>query len=351
MKALILIGGLGTRLRPFTCNTPKPLLPIVNKPFLLYQIELLRKYGIKEVVFCLAYLPRTFENHFGNGSKYGIKIHYVHEKEPLGTGGAIKNARGYIDNTVLILNGDIMMNLDIADMLKCHQKNKSRATIALTRVKDPTAYGLVETTKSGQIERFLEKPGWDEVTCNTINAGIYIFEPGVLDLIPAGINYSVERGLFPGLLAKNERLFGYVSCNYWIDMGTIEKYMQVHFDIMDGRAGVQIAGKKIRKNIWQGANCRMHRESVIEGTVVMGGNVQIEEYAQIHGKVTLGNNVQVGKGAILTDCVIHDDTVIGEGARLEKCLVGKRCQIESQSILGPGTALADCSVIKKYSRL
>jgi mannose-1-phosphate guanylyltransferase len=351
MKALILIGGLGTRLRPFTCNTPKPLLPIVNKPFLLYQIELLKKYGIKEVIFCLAYLSHTFENHFGNGSKYGIKIHYVHEQEPLGTGGAIKNAQKYIDRPVLIFNGDVLMNIDIETMRRYHVRNKAKATIALTRVKDPTVYGLVETAKNGRIERFLEKPSWDEVTCNTINAGVYIFEPGVLSLIPKGINYSVERGLFPNLLSKKEKLFGFINSSYWIDIGSVEKYLQVHFDIIDGIAGAIIAGRKTGRNIWQGSNSFISKEAMINGKLVMGNKARIEEFAQINGKVTLGHGVIIRKGAILSDCVVHDNTEVEEGSRLEKCLVGKQCIIEPHSVLSPGTALADYSVVKKYSKL
>ncbi|MDD5755692.1 MAG: NDP-sugar synthase [bacterium] len=351
MKALILIGGLGTRLRPFTCNTPKPLLPIVNKPFLLYQIELLKKYGVKEVIFCLAYLSHAFENHFGNGSKYGIKIHYVHEEEPLGTGGAIKNAQKYIDRKVLMFNGDILMDIDIEAMLRYHAKNKAQATIALTRVKDPTVYGLVETAKTGRIERFLEKPSWDEVTCNTINAGVYIFEPEVLSLIPPGINYSVERGLFPALLSKKEKLFGFVNTSYWIDIGSIEKYLQVHFDIIDGVAGASIAGRKTGKDIWQGSNSFISKEAVIDGKLVMGNKARIEEFAQINGKVTLGQGVIIRKGVILNDCVVHDHTEVGEGSRLEKCLVGKQCIIEPHTTLSPGAALADHSILKKYSKL
>lgn len=351
MKALILIGGLGTRLRPFTCNTPKPLLPIVNKPFLLYQIELLKKYGIKEVIFCLAYLSHTFENHFGNGSKYGIKIHYVYEQDPLGTGGAIKNAQKYIDRQVLIFNGDVLMDIDIEAMRRYHLKNKAKATIALTRVKDPTVYGLVETAKNGRIERFLEKPSWDEVTCNTINAGVYIFAPEVLSLIPKGINYSVERGLFPSLLARNEKLFGFVNSSYWIDIGSIDKYLQVHYDIIDGIAGASIAGRKAGKNIWQGSNGFISKEAIIDGKLVMGKKTRIEEFAQVNGKVTLGHEVIIRKGAILNDCVVHDGTEVGEGARLEKCLVGKQCIIGTHSVLSPGTALADYSIVKKYSKL
>lgn len=351
MKALILIGGMGTRLRPFTCNTPKPLLPIVNKPFLLYQIELLKKYDVKEIIFCLAYLPHTFEDHFGNGSKYGIKIHYVHEQEPLGTGGAIKNAHKYIDRPVLVFNGDCLMNLNLEAMRQYHRKNRAKVSIALTRVKDPTVYGLVETAKDGRIERFLEKPSWDEITCNTINAGVYIIEPEVLAAIPPGINYSVERGLFPGLLSKGEKIYGFVSGDYWIDIGTIEKYLQIHFDIIDGITGVKIDGKKTRNNIWQGRDVFISKEAMIDGKAVIGSKTRIEEFVQINGKVTLGHNVVIRKGTYLTDCVIHDNTEIGEGARLEKCIVGKACHIEPHSILSPGTALADHSLVKKYSKL
>ena len=233
MKAMILIGGFGTRLRPLTCNTPKPLLPVINKPFLLYQIELIKKHGIKDIILCMAYLPLEFKRYFGDGKKFGVNISYAIEKMPLGTGGAIKNAEKYVDCPVLIFNGDVLTDLDLTDLIKYHKQKKSKATITLVEVDDPTSFGLVETNKNGNILQFLEKPSANQITCNTINAGTYIFEPEILKEIPENTVYSVERGLFPNLLNKKYPFYGFVYSGYWIDIGTMEKYLQVHHDLMN----------------------------------------------------------------------------------------------------------------------
>ncbi|OGS34964.1 MAG: hypothetical protein A2293_17045 [Elusimicrobia bacterium RIFOXYB2_FULL_49_7] len=351
MKALILIGGLGTRLRPLTCNTPKPLLPIANRPFVEYQLQLLKKHGIREVVLCVAYLSHEFENYLGNGKRWGMKIHYVHEKEPLGTGGAIRNAARFIDQPIIIFNGDILTDINLHAMCSFHKKNKAIATIALTRVKDPTMFGLVETARDGKIERFLEKPSWDEVTCNTINAGIYVFDPGVLSYIPEGVNYSVERGLFPSLLTKQFPLYGYASNCYWMDIGTIEKYMQAHFDIISGHLSFPLAGKHKIHDIYPGKHLKVGKDVTINGRMVCGDNTRISNFVQISGNVCLGHNVTIGKGSSLTDSIVLDNSHIGEGVRLEKAIVGKKCVIEANASLDPYTVLGHETIIRKYSRL
>ncbi|MEI8218993.1 MAG: NDP-sugar synthase, partial [Elusimicrobiota bacterium] len=339
MKALILIGGMGTRLRPLTCVTPKPLLPILNKPFLEYQIDLLKRHGITDVVFCVSYLPRSFKDYFGTGEKWGITIRYVHEKSPLGTGGAIRNAMHALKGTTLILNGDILTDIDVTKFIAYHRAKKACVSIALTRVKDPTAYGLIETDKNGKIGQFLEKPSWEEVTCNTINAGIYLFEPLALEHIPAGVHYSVERGLFPSLLEQNFPLFGYTAPYYWMDIGTVEKYMQAHADIMANRIKVAIAGKKCMKNVSAGKNVKFGDNLQCDGTLVFGDSVIIDDTVTFSGAVSLGNGVTIGKGTVISDSVILDGTRIGEGVRLEKVLIGKHCVVEPNAVISPGTVL------------
>ncbi len=351
MKAVILIGGMGTRLRPLTCQTPKPLLPIVNRPFLEYQLDLLKKHGIRDVMLCVAYLPDAFREHFGDGKKWGMKIRYVHEKEPLGTGGAIRNAAGFIDAPVFILNGDILTDIDLTAMARMHKTNKSGVTIALTRVKDPSMYGLVETGKKGRIIRFLEKPSPDEISCNTINAGIYLFDPEVLDFIPEGINYSVERGLFPELLSRNYPLYGYTYDRYWLDIGTIEKYMQAHFDILQSRVMDTLPGKCIENCIWAGKRFRKSDEATVKGTLVCGDNVRIDANAQLLGTVSLGNNVSVGRGCIIANSVILDGTAVEEGARIDNALLGRDCVIGSYASISPHRALGDGTIIRGFSRL
>jgi NDP-sugar pyrophosphorylase family protein len=296
MKAIILIGGMGTRLRPLTCDKPKPLLPICNKPFLEYQFQLLKKHGIKEAVLCVAYLSHEFENHFGNGKKWGMKLHYVHEKEPLGTGGAIRNASRFVDGPVVIFNGDILTDLNLTEMISRHRSKKSFVTIALTRVKDPTLFGLVETDKTGRVESFLEKPSWDEITTNTINAGIYVFEREAVNLIPPGVNFSVERGLFPSLLSQKYHLFGYISKGYWLDIGTIDKYLQANYDMLSGGLVFKPEGKKVKPNLISGKKLKLGKNVEISGKTICGDNVKIADFVQLHGNICIGNNVSIGTG-------------------------------------------------------
>ena len=351
MKALILIGGLGTRLRPLTCTTPKPLLPIVNRPFLEYQLELLKRHGVKELIFCVSYMSHVFEDYFGSGKKWGLKINYVHEKEPLGTGGAIKNAEALIDEPLLVLNGDILTDIDLTSLKEFHKKNKAMATIALSRVKDPTIYGLVETDKKGKIQRFVEKPSWDEVTVNTINAGIYLLEPQVLDFIPKGNNFSVERGLFPDLLAKKLPLYGYIFKGYWLDIGSVDKYFQVHFDIMSRNVNFPVPGNMLSDNLWAEKQFRRKKYMELKGRLVCGKNVRIGEHVKITGNVCVGSNVSVGDRASISDSIILDNSRVEADVRMERTLIGKKCVIEANSTVSENTVLGDGTVIKQYSKI
>jgi len=235
MKAVILIGGLGTRLRPFTLHTPKPLLPLLGKPFLSYLIDKCRIFGIQDIILCTAYKPETFRSVFGSGERLGVRLHYVHETSPLGTGGAIKNAEALIDDETLILNGDILMDVDFKELFTFHRQKKAAVTLTLTPVEDPTSYGLIELKADGSIQRFLEKPKPEEVTCNTINAGAYIFNKSVFQEIPANVIVSIERDTFPKLLQKGFSCFGMLFNGYWLDMGTAAKYAQAHSDLLLGK--------------------------------------------------------------------------------------------------------------------
>src|ERR1051325_9086722 len=236
MKAILLAGGKGTRLRPLTIHTPKPIVPIFNRPFLHYQIDLLKQVPeIDEVILSLNYQPRRIEEIFGDGADLGIKIRYVVEPAPLGTAGAVKYAGDQLTESVVVFNGDVLTQIDLASVLRLHGERQARATIVLTPVDNPTAYGLVDTESDGTIRRFLEKPNPDEITTNNINAGIYILEPDTFDRIPRNVAWSIERSYFPSLIERRETFVGYVYNGYWIDIGTPTKYTQVHRDIMDGR--------------------------------------------------------------------------------------------------------------------
>src|SRR5712671_485709 len=236
MKALLLVGGQGTRLRPLTIHAPKSIVPIFNRPFLHYQLDLIKQVAeIDEVILSLNYQPRRIEEVFGDGRDVGIKIRYVVEPTPLGTAGGVKYAARGVDDTLVVFNGDVLTQVDLAGIIAMHRERKAKATIVLTPVDNPSAYGLVETDAAGNVTRFLEKPNADEITCDTINAGIYVLEPETFDRIPKDVPWSIERSFFPSLIERHETFVAYVYRGYWIDIGTPEKYQQVHRDIMDGR--------------------------------------------------------------------------------------------------------------------
>jgi len=350
MIALILIGGAGTRLRPFTCDFPKPLLPVVNRPFLEYQFDVLRRHGVRDVVLCTAYKPALFHSTLGDGRRLGLRLRYVHERRPLGTGGAVSNAQALLRATTLILNGDVLHAIDVGAFLRCHRRNRAEASIALTRVKDPTLYGLVVTGPSGRIRKFLEKPAEDEVVANTVNAGAYLFEPSVLARIPSGVNYSLERGLFPLLLEQRARLFGYVSRGYWMDIGTVDKYLQVHLDILGGAAHVRLPAR--RGGVCAGRRVRLGRELTFdrEGCAVLGDGTTVGDGARFTRQVCVGSDCAIGKDAALEDCVVLAGSRIGEGAVLRGCVVGPGCRVGHHAVLSAGTALAGGSTLRPFTR-
>jgi len=352
MIALILIGGKGTRLRPFTCDFPKPLLPLVNRPFLEHQFDVLKRHGVRDVVLCTAYQPAPFHRTLGNGRRLGLRLRYVHERRPLGTGGAVKNAQPRLQDTALVLNGDVLHSLDVAAFLRFHRRNRADISIALTRVKDPTLYGLVETDPSGRIRKFLEKPSWDEIAANTVNAGAYIFEPSVLERIPPGVKYSLERTLFPNLLAAGMRLFGYVSRGYWMDIGTVDKYLQVHLDILGGAAHFRLPAR--RRGLCAGRGVRLGRDVTFDreqGCVVLGERTRVGDFARFSRRVCVGPGCEIGKGAALEDCVVLAGSRIGAGASLKNCVVGPGCLVGAHAAMSAGAALAGGSILRPYSQL
>lgn len=354
MQAVILIGGKGTRLRPFTIDTPKPLLPVLNRPFLYYQFEILKAHGVREVVLCTSYQSDLFRKSLGSRAE-GMRLRYVDERQPLGTGGALKNAEALLKpgEPVLALNGDVLNTLDITAFARKHRQQGADLTIALTRVKDPTLYGLVKTAPDGRIREFLEKPSWDEIDANTINAGAYLFDPKVLAGIPKGVPYSLERQLFPHLLAEKRPVFAYVTTGYWIDIGTVERYRQVHLDIIGGHTPFKPEGAQRRPGLWTGPSVKLG-EFALEGRstrAVIGDQTTVADFVRFSGSVCVGPRCSIGKGAWLEDCVVLEGTRIGDGARLERCVVGGGCRIGAQAQLSENAALAGGSEVLAYSHL
>jgi len=333
MKGLILAGGQGTRLRPLTINTPKPIVPVANSPFLLYQIDLMKSGGIDEIILSLSYQPRKIEDLLKDGTDYGVYIRYAVEAAPLGTGGAFKYAEEHINATTVVFNGDVLTALDLAAVIAHHRRYGAVATIVLTPVENPSAYGLVETSREGWVQRFIEKPGPDEITCNTINAGVYVLEPSVLQYMPKNEPYSFERGLFPTLLDHKEKVLSYILDKYWIDIGTPAKYLEVHHDILSNRFASPRAAEIARQN-----------GNIIDQDVV------IREGARIENSV-IGRNCKIAEGAHIVDSIVWAGTTIDPEARMNKAIVGKGCFIGRAAVLRPGVVLGDKTVITDYSQL
>lgn len=344
MKGLILAGGKGTRLRPLTLNTPKPIVPVANAPFLLYQIDLMRSAQIDEVILSLSYQPRKIEDLLKDGTDYGIGIRYAVEGTPLGTGGAFKNAEDYIDATTVVFNGDILTDLDLSAVIARHRKTNAVATIVLTPVENPSAYGLVETESDGSVRRFIEKPGPDEITCNTINAGVYVLEPSVLRYMPKDQPYSFERGLFPTLLERKEPVGSFILDGYWIDIGTPRKYLEVHHDILAGK----FSSKRVSAN-------HLDRSSLPSGASVddksiIDADVTIRAGARIENSV-IGRNCKIEEGAQIIDSVVWAGNTLDNGSHVEGVIVGKGCYVGRFVTLRPGAVLGDKTAATDFSQL
>lgn len=325
MKALFLAGGKGIRLQPLTDNVPKPMVPIMNKPLLERTMVHLKKSGISEIVISSCYQPQYIEDYFGNGEHFGLKIQYIVEDIPLGTGGAIKKAEAQFKDTFIVFNSDILSDIDIQKILDYHKNSHALATIAVTEVQDPSAYGVIDYDTDGYAVSFVEKPGKEQITSNFINAGIYIFEPEILKEIPINSVVSVERETFPKLLAKGYKIAVYKDNSYWMDIGTLEKYIQAHKDIMDRKCKL-VDCNFTNRNISLGKNVKIHPDSKIIGPAYIGDNVEICAKAIISHSV-IGNNVSIGSGSRVVGSILWNDIRISSEVRLMNTIVTSDCFI------------------------
>lgn len=352
MKAILLAGGKGTRLRPLTLHTPKPIVPIFGRAFLHYQIDLVRQVPeIDEVVLSLNYQPRRIREVFGDGHDLGIKISYVVEPNPLGTGGAIKYATGSYADTIVVFNGDVMTQVPLADVIRQHRERKAKATIVLTPVDNPTAYGLVETDAESNVKRFLEKPKADEITCDTINAGVYVLEPETFDRIPKDTVYSIERSYFPSLVERYETFIAYVYRGYWIDIGTPEKYVQVHRDIMDRRFVAEPFGSGGRGSVQQGADVRIEEGATVEGPCFIDEGTVIKAGARVLPYSVIGRHSVVEEGAVVDGSVVWPGGRIAKDALVRGAILGRHCHIGRNAVVDRGVVLGDKSAVTDYSNL
>ncbi len=352
MKAVIIAGGLGTRLRPLTHNTPKPIVPLVNIPFVIHQIEQLVRHGVDEVILNLHYLSQDIKRVIDDGRKWGIKVYYSIEDSPLGTAGAVKNAEKYFDNgPMIIFNGDILTDINISKVLQFHQEKKARVTLTLVEVEDPTPFGLVLTDQDGRVTEFIEKPSWERVTTHNINAGIYVVDPKIFANVPAGVPFSFERELYPSLLASGEAVYGYSSNAYWIDIGNPAKYREAHEAILRGEVAVRIDGTRVNNKTWIAKDTYPDASVRLSGPSVIGEKVRIGKGTEIKDYVVLGNSVTVGEHCLLTRTIVWDGSKIGNHVHLSNCIVGKGCTIEDEAYISEGLVLADGSLIKRGTRV
>ena len=354
MKAILLAGGKGTRLRPLTIHTPKPIVPIFNRPFLHYQLDLLKQVSeIDEVILSLNYQPRRIEEIFGDGGDSGLGIKYVVEPAPLGTAGAVRYAGDQLRESVVVFNGDVLTEVDLAAVIALHRDRRAKATIVLTPVDNPTAYGLVETDADSNIRRFLEKPKPDEITCDTINAGIYVLEPETFDRIPKDTPWSIERSFFPSLIEQGESFVAYVYRGYWIDIGTPEKYMQVHRDMMDGRfTAYRAAPFAARPSAaWISPEARIEDGAIVEGPCFIDEATIVRPGARIGPYSVVGRHCHIEEHAAIERAIVWANSRVSQEATVRNSILGRHCHIGRNAAVDNGTVLGDKSVLTDYSRL
>ncbi len=330
MKAVILVGGEATRLRPLTYNVPKAMVPVLNIPFLEHVVRYLSRHEIKGIVLAQSQLAQPIESYFGNGSQFGLRLYYSVENTPLGTAGAVKNAAKYLDDTFLVLNGDIFTDLDITTMIGFHRESKAKATIALTPVDDPTHYGLIETDDRGRVTRFLEKPEPSQITTNMINAGTYVLEPEVMAQIPPETKVSIERETFPQLIAHGEPIYAYPSNAYWIDIGTADKYFQLHRDLLTGRSSqYTLPGKEVVV----GEQSDTQPTAQITGPALIGNNCSIGPRAKLRGPVVIGASCTIEGDTAIEEAIIWRNVQLGPRVYLKNSIVADNCRLNAGSII------------------
>lgn len=343
MQALILAGGKGTRLRPLTTHTPKPIVPIANRPILLYQLELLKRADVRDVILSLSYQPHKIEDRLGDGTDFNVRISYAVEATPLGTAGAYRNAAALINQTTVVFNGDVLTDIDLNEVIRFHRERKATATIVLTPVPNPTVYGLVETEADGRVRRFLEKPKPEEVTCDTINAGIYILEPAVLEYVPEGEPFMFEYGVFPQLLERGEPFYAYTWRGYWRDIGTAASYHQANMDVLAGV--VKLLG---RPSAERGE--KFDAVAEIDVTSVVDSSCTLKPGSQIVNSV-VSRNCLIEERARIENSVVRGGSRVGADSVISGGIIGKSCHIGHHVTVRSGAVLGDKSVVTDYSEI
>ncbi|GAB4460442.1 MAG: mannose-1-phosphate guanyltransferase [Armatimonadaceae bacterium] len=342
MKAVVMAGGEGTRLRPLTSNRPKPLVPVLNKPIAQHIIEHLRRAGITDIVVTLYYLAEEIQNYFGDGSDLGVNLIYSIEDTPLGTAGSVKKAENHLnDDTFIIVSGDALTDLNIEKAIAFHQEKKSEASLVLKHVDNPLEFGVVMTQDDGRIQRFLEKPSWGEVFSDTVNTGMYILEPSVFDLMEPNKNYDWSQDIFPRMLAEERALFGYVMEEYWTDVGSLEQYREAQYDMLNGKTTLPIEGTVRDGNVYVGAGTEIDPKAIIKGPTILGTNCRVKAGVLIEPETVIGDNVIIEEEACLEKAVLWDSCYVGKSANIQGATICTHCTIKDRVEVQEGAVVGD----------
>jgi mannose-1-phosphate guanylyltransferase len=354
VQALILAGGEGTRLRPLTTTIPKPVVPLAGQPFISFMIEWLRGHGVNDVILACGFMADGVRSVLGDGSSLGVRLRYIEEPEPLGTGGALKYAERLLDERFFMLNGDVLCDIDLTAELAQHERTGARATLALYPVDDPSAYGLVRRNEDLSVRQFLEKPSPEEIDTNLVNAGAYILERELLSgLAPAGTNISIERDVFPELVGDG--LYGYEAGGYWMDIGTPDRYLQATFDILEGRVPTEIGARLAMSGRVLADGCAIDGELV--APVLAGAGCEVSAGAVVGGRTVLGRRVQVGAEAHIEDAALLDGVRVGGRSTIHGAIVapgaviGEDCRIEDDVVIGAEVMVGSGNVISRGARI
>ena len=342
-------GGEGTRLRPLTSNQPKPMVPIVGKPCMEHIVELLKEHGFDDIVVTLAFMPQAIRGYFGAGESQGVSIRYSVEESPMGTAGSVKLAEDALDEPFLVISGDALCDIDLGALVRFHQEKEALVTIGLVSVDNPLEFGIVVTDDDGRIERFLEKPSWGQVFTDTINTGIYVLDPEVLRHVPEGQPFDFSKELFPLLLEMGRPLYGYVADGYWQDIGNLDQFRQANFDALDEKVALNVAGIKLRGNVWVGEGVELADLESVEGPAFIGNYCRIAPQASAGPYSILSPSVTLREHARTTRSVVDSSTYIGRSALVEGAIVGKSCDIRPHARLHEGVAVGDSCTIGEQS--
>jgi mannose-1-phosphate guanylyltransferase / phosphomannomutase len=341
MKAVVMAGGEGTRLRPLTSNQPKPMVPVVGKPCMEHILELLREHGLTEVIVTVAFLPQAIRSYFGQGETLGMEIGYSVEESPLGTAGSVRLAAKLLDETFLVISGDALCDVDLGKLIAFHKERGAAVTIGLKSVDNPLEFGIVVTDEEGRIERFLEKPSWSQVFSDTINTGIYVLEPEVLRHVPTDRPYDFSKELFPYLLEMGRPLYGYVLDGYWQDIGNLDQFRQANFDALEENVHLNIPGIRIRGNVWLGEGVDIADLEQIEGPAYIGNYCRVAPGATVGSHSVLSNSVTLRERARTTRSVIDSSTHIGRSSLIEGAILGRSCDLRGHVRIHEGVAIGD----------